>query len=66
MDIIWDELRSNYIEIDIETLSFHIYLCLKPSVHIIATIASIAIAQKEFSDQNDCMETVRLAIVASQ
>ena len=46
MDIIWDELKSNYIEIDIETLSFHIYLCLKPSVHIIATIAAIAIAQK--------------------
>ena len=39
---------------------------LKPGVHIIATITAIAIAQKEFSDQNDCMETVRSAIVASQ
>ena len=37
-------------------------LCLKPGVHIIATIA---ITQKEFKDQiNDCMETVRSAIVA--
>ena len=37
-------------------------MSFKPSVHIIATIAAIAIAQKEFSDQNDCMETVRSAI----
>ena len=37
-----------------------------PGVHIIATIVAIAIAQKVFSDQNDCMETVRSAIVASQ
>ena len=36
-----------------------------PGVHIIATIVAIAIVQKEFSDQNDCMETVRSAIVAS-
>ena len=37
---------------------------VKPAIHIIATIA---IAQKEFRDQNDCMETVRSAIVrASQ
>ena len=37
-------------------------MSFKPSVHI---ISAIAIAQKEFSDQNDCMETVRSAIVAS-
>ena len=35
----------------------------KPGVHIIATIA---IAQKALSDQNDYMETVRSAIVVSQ
>ena len=29
MDIIWDELKSNNIEIDIEMLSFHIYTCLR-------------------------------------
>ena len=29
MDIIWDELRSNNIEIDKETLSFHIDACLR-------------------------------------
>ena len=29
MDIIWDELRSNNIEIDRETLSFHIDACLR-------------------------------------
>ena len=43
-----------------------IAVALKPGVHIIGMIAAIAIAQKEFSDQNDCMETVRSAIVASQ
>ena len=37
--------------------------CAYNHVH---TIAAIAIAQKELSDQNDCMETVRSAIVASQ
>ena len=40
---------------------FFLFINLKPSVHI---IAGIAIAQKEFSDQDDCMETVRSAIVA--
>ena len=35
---------------------------LKPCAHI---IAAIAISQKELSDQNDCMETVRSSIVAS-
>ena len=29
MDIKWDELRSNKIEIDRETLSFHIDACLR-------------------------------------
>ena len=29
MDMIWDELRSNNIEIDRETLSFHIDACLR-------------------------------------
>ena len=29
MDMIWDERRSNNIEIDIETLSFHIDACLR-------------------------------------
>ena len=29
MDIIWDELRSNNIEIDRETVSFHIDACLR-------------------------------------
>ena len=28
-DMIWDELRSNNIEIDRETLSFHIDACLR-------------------------------------
>ena len=41
-------------------------VAIKLGVHIIATIAAIAIVQKEFSDQNDCMETVRSAIAASQ
>ena len=40
-------------------------MSFKPGVHIIAAIAAIAIVQEEFSDQNDCMETVRSAIVAS-
>ena len=29
MDMTWDELRSNNIEIDRETLSFHIDACLR-------------------------------------
>ena len=35
---------------------------LKPGVHIIAGIAKIA--KKKLRDQNDCIETVRSAIVA--
>ena len=35
---------------------------LKPGVHIIAGLATIA--KKKLRDQNDCIETVRSAIVA--
>ena len=36
MDMIWDELRSNNIEIDRETLSFHIDACLRDHEDIYA------------------------------
>ena len=38
MDIICDELRSNNIEINIETLSFHINICLREHEEIYGTV----------------------------
>ena len=38
MDILWDELRSNNVEIDKETLSFHIHACLKDYEGICETV----------------------------
>ena len=38
MDIIWDELRSNNIEIDRETLSFHIDACLREYEELYGTV----------------------------
>ena len=36
MDIIWSERKSNNIDIDIETLSFHIETCIKEKVYDMA------------------------------
>ena len=38
MDMIWDELRSNNIEIDRETLSFHIDACLREYEELYGTV----------------------------
>ena len=38
MDILWHELRRNNDEIDKETLSFHIYACLKDYEGIYETV----------------------------
>ena len=37
MDIAWDKLKSNNIEIDKETLSFHINTCLREHEEIYGT-----------------------------
>ena len=37
MDMIWDELRSNNIDVDIETLSFHINTFLREHEDIYGT-----------------------------
>ena len=37
MDMIWDELKRNNIEIDIETLSFRINTCLREHEEIYGT-----------------------------
>ena len=38
MDIIWDERMSNNIEIDKETLSFHIDACLREHEELYGTV----------------------------
>ena len=38
MDILWHELRRNNVEIDKETLSFHIHACLKDYEGIYETV----------------------------
>ena len=40
IDMIWDELKRNSIEIDIETLSFHINICLREHEEIYGTGSS--------------------------
>ena len=37
-DMIWNELRNNNIEIDKETLSFHIHACLREHEEIYGTV----------------------------
>ena len=41
MDIMWDELKINSIDIDKETLSFYIRTCVKEEIYDMAIYASI-------------------------